>query len=173
MAALMLAHGSARADAPKRAVPDYDGRGPPPTTPGAVALWVPRIVFWPLYFTSEFLIRRPLGALVSAAERSHVPTVLYDFFTFGRDHKAGFAPIALIDFGFNPSVGIYAFWDGALVENNDLRAHASTWGTDWLAGSLTDRIHLRNRGSVSLNLRAVRRPDMAYFGTGPRSLQSA
>jgi hypothetical protein len=172
MAAGLFASGFARADEPKRAVPDYDGRGPPPTTPGDVALWVPRIVFSPLYFTSEYILRRPLGALVTEAERSHLPTVLYDLFTFGPDHKAGFAPIALFDFGFNPSLGVYAFWDDALAKGNDLQMHGSTWGPDWLAGTLTDRIHLHRKDTLSLNLTAVHRPDRAFFGVGPRSLQS-
>ncbi len=164
---------SASADAPKRAVPDYDGRGRRPTTPGDVAIWVPRIVFSPLYLTSEFVIRRPLGALIMGAERSHLPTILYDFFAFGPDHKAGFAPIALFDFGFNPSVGVYAFWDDAFAKGNDLRLHGSTWGADWLAGSLTDRVQLHGKDTLSLNLTAVHRPDQAYFGMGPRSLQSS
>jgi hypothetical protein len=170
--AALLASGSARADDPRRVVPDYDGRGPPPTAPGDVEIWVPRIVFSPLYLTSEYVIRRPLGALVMAAERSHVPTILYDLFTFGPDHKAGFSPIALFDFGFNPSVGIYAFWDDAFAKGNDLQLHGSTWGTDWLAGSLTDRIRLHRKDTLTLNLTAVHRPDRAYFGEGPRSLQS-
>ena len=172
MAASSLASASARADEPKGPVPDYDGRGPPPTKPGDVALWVPRIIFSPLYFTSEFVLRRPLGALLTAAERSHVPTFLYDLFTFGPEHKAGFAPIALFDFGFNPSVGVYAFWDDAFAKGNDLSMHGSTWGTDWLAGALTDRIHLHRKDTLAFNLTAVHRPDRAYFGTGPRSLQS-
>ena len=80
---------SSRADEPKRAVPDFDGRGSGPTTPGDVALWVPRVTLFPLYLTSEYLIRRPLGALVVAAERSDVPRCLYDFFAFGPGHKSG------------------------------------------------------------------------------------
>ena len=170
--AAFLTSGSARADEPKRAVPDYDGRGPPPTTAGDVAIWVPRIIFSPLYFTSEFILRRPLGALVMAAERSHVPTFLYDLFTFGPDHKAGFAPIALFDFGFNPSVGVYAFWDDALAEGNNIHLHGSTWGADWLAGTLTDQLRLHGKDTLSLKLTALHRPDRAFFGEGPRSLQS-
>jgi hypothetical protein len=172
MGAVILASASARADEPKRTVPDYDGRGPPPTTAGDVAIWVPRIIFSPLYFTSEFILRRPLGALVMAAERSHVPTFLYDLFTFGPDHKAGFAPIALFDFGFNPSVGVYAFWDDAFAEGNHLSLHGSTWGADWLAGTLTDRLRLHGKDTLSLKLTALHRPDRAFFGDGPRSLQS-
>ncbi|HEY8090241.1 MAG TPA: hypothetical protein VIF09_20410, partial [Polyangiaceae bacterium] len=170
-ASAWLGAAHASADEPKRAVPDYDGRGSPPTTAGDVALWVPRIVFSPLYLTSEFVIRRPLGALISAAERARVPSALYDFFTFGPEHKAGFAPVAFIDFGFNPSVGIYAFWDDAFAAGNDLRFHGSTWGSDWLAGSLTDRIHLHGKDTLALNVTGVRRPDSAFFGLGPRTLE--
>jgi hypothetical protein len=110
-AAMAVAPASAAADdPPKRELPDYEGRPPPAPSAGDVALWIPRIVFSPVYFTTEFLIRRPLGALLTWAERSNVPSVLYDFFAFGPNHKAGFAPLVFIDFGFNPSVGLYAFW---------------------------------------------------------------
>ena len=57
-------------ESPKREVPDYSGRPPPPATAGDVALWVPRILFFPLYLTSEYVLRRPIGAfLVTAAAR--------------------------------------------------------------------------------------------------------
>src|SRR3954470_396562 len=94
----------ARAAEPqKRALPDYDGRGGPRQTPGQKALWVPRILLSPAYFVSEFLIRRPLGVAITAAERAQLPKALYDFFAFGPDHKAGIVPIGFIDFGFKPS----------------------------------------------------------------------
>jgi hypothetical protein len=157
---------------PKRQVPDYDGRGPPPKTAGDVAIWVPRIVLSPLYFTSEFLIRRPLGAVISGAERANLPTILYNFFTFGPDKKAGFAPIAFIDFGFNPSVGVYVFWDDALFNGNDLRFHGSVWNSEWLAGSLTERIRFHKESSLTLKLSAVRRPDHVFYGIGPSTLQA-
>lgn len=57
----------------KRALPDYDGRRPAPTTPGDVALWVPRVILSPVYFTTEWVIRRPLGAAVTAAEKVDLP----------------------------------------------------------------------------------------------------
>ncbi len=162
----------ASADSPKRAVPDYDGRGPPPTSAGHAALWVPRVLLSPLYFTSEFLIRRPLAAFVTYAERNKLPQALYDFFAFGPEHKAGFAPVAFVDFGFNPSVGVYLFWDDAFFRGNDLRFHGSTWGSDWLAGNLTARIHLPHGNGFSASLTAVRRPDYAFYGTGPNTLEA-
>jgi hypothetical protein len=62
-----LAAPPARAEEKKRELPDYDGRGGAPRTPGQKALWVPRILLSPLYFVSEFVIRRPLGAAITAA----------------------------------------------------------------------------------------------------------
>ena len=60
----------AQAEEQKRKLPDYDGRGGTPQTPGQKALWVPRILLSPLYFVSEFVIRRPLGAAITAAEKA-------------------------------------------------------------------------------------------------------
>src|SRR5262249_6333396 len=53
---------------PKRPAFDYDGRTEP-TTPGDVLIWVPRILFFPVYLVTEFVIRRPLGFLMVSAER--------------------------------------------------------------------------------------------------------
>src|SRR5262245_25300204 len=107
-AALCGVAASARAaDPPKRQLPDYDGRGGAPTSPGRKALWLPRVLLSPLYFVSEYVVRRPLGYAITAAERAELPAALYDFFAFGPDHKAGVVPIALLDFGFEPSVGLY------------------------------------------------------------------
>ena len=160
-------------DPPKRTSPDYAARPPAKSTPGEVALWVPRVVFSPVYFTTEYLIRRPLGALISAAERANVPATLYDFFAFGPEHKAGLAPIAFVDFGFNPSVGIYAFWDDAFFKGDDLRMHVSAWPEEWLGGSAVQRIRFQHDASLTLRVAGIRRPDYTFFGTGPRSLESA
>jgi hypothetical protein len=167
--ALSCAHHAAGAPE-KRAAPDYDGRDGKgqPATPGDVALWAPRIVLFPLYVVSEFVLRRPLGWLISNAERAQVPSALYDFFTFGPDHKAGFVPIAFVDFGFKPSVGAYAFWDDVGFKGHQLRARGSTSGVDWLAGTLAERFPVAD-GTLTLVTSATRRPDYVYYGTGPRS----
>ncbi len=159
-------------ETPKRPAPDYAGRPAPKATPGEVALWVPRVVFSPVYFTTEYLIRRPLGAMISAAERANLPETLYNFFAFGPEHKAGFAPIAFVDFGFNPSIGVYAFWDDAFFKGDDLRVHASAWPDEWLGGSVVQHIRFQPRGALTLRFAGVRRPDYAFFGIGPSTLQS-
>jgi hypothetical protein len=158
--------------ATKRKLPDYDGRGPKPTTVGGALLWVPRIVFSPIYLTTEYVLRRPIGAFLTWAERVNAFQSFYDFFAFGPDHKAGFAPIAFFDFGFNPSVGVLLFWDDAFAKGNNLTFHGTTWGSDWLAGVWTDRVATGKHSTFTFNTAAIRRPDHAYFGPGSQSLES-
>ncbi len=169
-AALALA-GNVNAADDKRALPDYSNRGKEPSTPGQDALWVPRVVLFPVYLVTEYGIRWPIGHLISAAERANLPDILYNFFFFGPDHSAGIAPVAFVDFGFRPSVGLYGFWDNAFARGNDLRFHGTTGGSGWFAGVLTDRVRFHSEDSVGLTLTGMRRPDQAFFGIGPDTLQ--
>jgi hypothetical protein len=161
--------------AEKRPLPDYDGRGAPPTTTGDVLLWVPRVLLAPPYLVSEYVIRRPLGWAIAGAERAGLPAAVYEFLTFGPDHNAGVLPTALIDFGFRPSVGLYGFWNAAGARGNDLRLQVGTWGVHWLAASLADRIHLSRDpfDLVRFEVSGIHRPDYAFFGLGPNTRQSA
>jgi hypothetical protein len=153
---------------PTRELPDYAGREDR-TSAGEVLLWVPRIALSPLYLVSEFGIRRPLGALISLAERNQVPEVLFDFFTFTPDHKVGVVPTFFVDFGFKPSVGFYFFWDDVIASGNDLRVNAATWGPEWLSAGVTDRLELSDMHTLELALSAVRRADYRFYGEGPSS----
>ncbi len=160
-----------RPEPPSRALPNYDGRGYQPMPAGERLLWVPRVVLSPFYLISEFGLRRPLGWLMTTAEREQWPSVIRNFFTFGDEGKAGVFPTAFIDFGFRPSVGIYAFWDDLLGPGQHLRLHASTWGHDWLQGSVANKFSVGRQGVVDLRVEGLRRPDQLFYGIGPRSLQ--
>lgn len=160
---------SSPAPSPKRTMPDYDGRGAPPATAGDVALWIPRVLFSPIYFVTEFVIRRPLGWLITTAERKQWPQAIRDFFVFGPEKKAGVVPTAFLDFGFRASVGIYAFWDDLLGKDNHLRLHATTLGKDWLSGAIADRIPLGKDSVVDLRVEGVHRPDQIFGGFGTRT----
>jgi hypothetical protein len=165
--------GSASAAAsPRRAVPQYDGRGPEPATPGDVALWIPRILLSPLYLVSEYWLRWPLSLAIPAAEHADLPRKIYDFFTFGADHKAGIVPVGVVEFGFNPSIGVYAFWDDAWFSGHQLRLHAEAWPTDWYAASTTERIRIDSTHSVQFRVSELHRPDRVFYGIGPDSLQA-
>jgi hypothetical protein len=171
--ALGLALSAATAQAAeKRPLPDYDGRKKQ-TTPTDVALWVPRVVLFPAYVLSEYVIRRPLGYLITEAERAELPSALYDFFAFGPDHKSGVVPVGFVDFGFNPSVGLYSFWDDAGFAGHDLRVNGSTWGERWLSGTITERFRFSESRSLTLTGTLLRRPDYAFYGIGPATRESA
>jgi hypothetical protein len=136
-------------------------------------LWVPRVVLSPAYLVSEYVIRRPIGWAIAGAERAGWPGALYDFFTFGPDHNAGFAPTGFVDFGFRPSVGLFFFGNDAIARGNDVRLQLGFWGPKWLSASFTDRIHFSCESAdvISLGVSALRRPDYAFFGIGPTSRQ--
>lgn len=158
-------------ESPKRALPDYDGRGPEPTTGGDVALWVPRILLSPLYVVSEYVIRRPLGWLITTAEQKQWPSAIRNFFTFGPDKKAGVVPTFFLDLGFRPSVGVYAFWDDLLGPENHLRLHFSTFGPDWVQGAVADKIPIGKEATFDLRFEGVHRPDLIFHGLGPSTRQ--
>jgi hypothetical protein len=171
--ASQAAFASAASPSAKREVPDFGGPPARPVTPGDVALWVPRFLLSPLYFASEYVLRRPLALAIPAAERADLPNKIYDFFAFGPDHKAGVAPVGFVEFGFHPSVGVYAFWDDAFFHGNALRLHAEAWPDDWLAGSLTERLRLDDDRILTLRVSGVRRPDNVFYGLGPSTVQSS
>lgn len=156
------------AKAQPREVPDYDGRGDDPTTAGEVVLWVPRLVLAPVYLVSEFVLRRPIGWVISELEEKEI--AIWKVFEFGDRDQIAIVPTALIDLGFNPSVGVYARYNHFLAEHNKLRLHF-TVGNDWLQLAVADRIESSD-GKTRLQLRGeLSRADGVYYGEGEDSLK--
>jgi len=169
-ASVLVYAGPARADEappPKRAVPNYDGRGGPEPSPGRRALWVPRVVVSPLYFVSEYVVRRPLGAAITYAERHGWPAAISDFLALNQVHPVGVVPFFLVDFGFEPSVGLYAYWDDAGFKGHQLRLRGSTWGPHWLSLTAKERFLFGDDFEISLISTLTKRPDFAFYGVGP------
>ncbi len=169
LAACILAAGAHDGAAdPKRETPDYDGRGNEDTSAGSWALWIPRIALSPLYLVNEFVLRRPLGALVTTAERHHWANAVVDIFTFGPGGRSLLVPTALFDFGLLPSVGVYFASTDVFAKGNAIRIHAATWGPDWVNVTANDR-YTWNAGQTSLAARFdfKRQADLLFFGTGP------
>ncbi len=153
-------------------MPDYDGRPPAASTVGDALLWVPRVILFPAHVVAEYVLRRPLGFLVVSAEQGKWAEVLKDVFTFGPHNNIGIVPTALLDFGFRPSVGVYAFYDDFLAKDNALRVHAAFGGTDWLRLTVADLIPVGKNGYIKLRGEAARKPDFVFYGIGPLSLRS-
>ncbi|HEY0477277.1 MAG TPA: hypothetical protein VGD37_07115, partial [Kofleriaceae bacterium] len=132
------------------------------------ALWIPRVALSPLYFVNEYVVRRPLGALVTVAERRHWVNAVTGFFTFGPGGNYMVVPTALFDFGLLPSVGVYFSGDGTWAAGNTIRLHAATWGADWINATARDRMTW-DAGATALAVRVdfKRQADLLFFGTGP------
>ena len=152
----------------KRPVPDYDGRGNSSPNPSP-ALWVPRVILYPAYLVSEYVIRRPLGELFTLAEKNKWPETVEEFFTFGPRNTMGVIPSGFIDFGLRPSAGLYYFWNEFLTRSNALNARVAFGGTDWWLLQLADRFELDSASSISVHGRYSLRPDNVYHGLGPQS----
>ncbi len=152
----------------KRAVPDYGAL--PQHEPARAALVLPKVVLTPPYLVWNYAIRKPLGALVSTAEKNQWPTAVLDFFTFGPERNAGIVPTALFDFGIKPSVGVFAFWNKFLHPDNSANFHFGFWGPKWLNVTASDRLRIGTESFLVLSGRFTRRPDMPFYGIGSRTL---
>lgn len=150
----------------KRAVPNYDGRGGAPEPPARKLLWLPRALLFPAYVVSEYLVRRPLEAGIGYAERSGWPGAVSDFLALNETHPAGVVPFMLVDFGFEPSAGLYAYWDDVGMKGHQVRFRGSTWGPHWLSGTLKERFVFEDF-EFSLKGKLARRPDFTFYGVGP------
>lgn len=167
LALLVAALGGAAGADPKRDVPDYDGRGNPDADAGSWALWIPRIVLSPLYVANEYVLRRPLGALITHAERERWAETVMGIFTFGEgDHNLIF-PTALYDFGLLPAVGFYYAGDQMLAADNQLRIHAATWGSRWINATAADRYMLDGSDRVQARFEFKRSEDNLFVDLGP------
>jgi len=155
---------------PRRAVPDYDGR-PESTDPAEELLWIPRLVLSPLYALFEHVIRRPLGALSTAIERERWALLhVYPFFLLGT--RWGVVPTVLVDFGFLPSVGLYAWFDDVGAAGHRIGVQLGFGGVDWLRASITDRITLGAGLTFEVRVDGWTRPDRLFLGAGPDAVES-
>jgi hypothetical protein len=157
---------TARAD-PKRDLPDYDGRGNADAQPSD-ALWVPRVLLAPLYAVHELLVRRPIGELVTTAERDHWKEHIENVLYIGPDHRILWFPTFLYDFGGLPSVGLSLHARHAFADANAIHLHVGTWGPDWLWAYAEDRYAWRDqRLAVATRVEFRRRADNLFVGVGP------
>ncbi len=156
----------------KREPTDYDGR-PDVTSAAEDALWIPRVLFFPVYIVTEYFLRVPLGALTVAVEENDVIATIQNFFFFGPDKNIAIIPTGLIDFGFRPSVGLYFLWNDFLTKGNDLRATAAFGGIQFWKGGLANRIGIdtpvgteRSKSYVQFEANFLTRHDLLFWGVG-------
>jgi hypothetical protein len=147
-----------------RSSPAYSGR-PSRTRAGDVALWVPRVALFPLYAVSEYVIRRPIGAVVTLAEKHHLRERWYEFFTLDQAGKIGLFPTGQIDLGLRPRAGLYFVWLDAIGQS-DLKLHVITGGLKaWTVNSLLIE-PLGSHDELRWTFDYLRRPDGVFYGLG-------
>ena len=160
------------ADAPlvdgtsQRKPPDYRGQQPPPPTTGEVLIWGPRVILFPAYLVTEYVIRAPVGGLATVAEKDEWGTSLFNFFAFGPEHKGGIFPVFSFNAGFRPSVGAHFFWEDTFVTGNKVTADAAYGGSDWIRVGLGDRYQFSKNSSLAVEAHWQRRPDLLFYGIG-------
>ena len=155
---------------PKEKPQDYGGP-PRETDAGDVVAWPARVVLFPLWLIENFALRKPIGALVVAAEKGDWVDEITTFFTFGPRKNITLFPSVLFDFGLKPSVGFNLGWKYFLAEDSTMRLHFGTWGPDWIAVKGSDTYDLAKNQHIGFDGSLVRRRDLPYSGYGPNSAQ--
>jgi len=150
----------------QRTPPDYRGQPPPPTTTGEVLIWGPRVILFPAFLVTNYVIRAPVGGLATVAEKDNWGNSVFNFFAFGPDHKYGIFPVFLLNFGFRPSVGAHFFWDDAFAAGNNLTTDVAYGGSNWISVGLGDRYHFSKHSSLAVEAHWDRRPDNLFYGIG-------
>lgn len=148
---------------PERPVPDYDGRPAPPPRPDERVAWVPRILFYPLYLVTEYVVRRPLGFLIEHVD----PERVLHFFRFGANERITLAPTFSYDFGFRPNVGVLFRARDVGTEGHSFTTVGAFGGKRWYAGRVVESYAPKgSRASYALMAEAISRPDGLFFGIG-------
>ena len=157
-----------------RAVPNYDGREEADATAGDVLVWIPRVVFYPVYLVTEYLVRWPVGTTVTWLEREHVLERIADFFAIGdAPGDFGFFPTAFVEFGLRASIGFYVWGEGLPTPHDQSRLHFAWGGKDWWLVSARQRFswgEKRSEGTdfsrnfVGVEFELDYRPDNLFDG---------
>jgi hypothetical protein len=158
----------------KRVRPDYDGRGAPPTTAADIALWVPRIVLFPIRVAVDYGVRAPIGWMTRSVEHSRTGRRVFRYlFLQPKAPTPAIYPVALYDFGTKPSIGARLYWDdGFLTPGSRLWIKLGTGGLDWWRADTSVRVGV-GRAFTTFDIGARRQPDFRYYGIGSRTPESA
>ena len=91
-------------------------------------MWIPRVVLFPAYVVTDFVVRRSLGAVTRILEGVHTPDGPASELSFGTGKRSGIVLTAHFDTDFRPSVGAYFFHDRLGARGNGLRVQAAFGG---------------------------------------------
>jgi hypothetical protein len=145
---------------------DYDGRGVQGDPMGDALRWIPRVLFFPLYVVTEYVLRVPIGWTVRELERHHVVERLERI----AHPTPGvlLVPTLVVDLGLITSFGLFFAWDHGV---NSLRVRASTGGSGYWLFSLMDGVTIAPGAQLALHGDYLERSDWRFYGVGADAQQ--
>jgi hypothetical protein len=139
------------------------------TNAGEVLAWVPRVLFFPAYLLTEYVLRWPIYALSGWVDRAHVVPIIDDI--LHPTPNFSWSPTFALDFGSFVALGVEAKWRNAIVKGHELSGTVLVGGFDgyrfnvrdsWQVGPMKLGVH----GGGSYH------QDRRFYGFGPKSSQA-
>ncbi|MEM1417189.1 MAG: hypothetical protein AAGH15_19985, partial [Myxococcota bacterium] len=151
----------------RREVPDYDGRGGP-TRRVYHALWPVRILLFPAWVVTEFVLRRPLAYAVTGVERNDLITKANDALHFGPNDEFLLVPTFNFDFGLRGNIGaIFRYRDALGIDGNKIGVSYTTAGFNpGFHSFVFNDSYGRDNWSLSTGYTFRARADQFFFGLG-------
>lgn len=145
---------------------NYRGR-PREADPVDGLLWIPRILFLPVFAVAEFGVRRPIYTGAEWVDRHKVVPIVERILKPTPD--ISWSPLVTLDLNANSSVGAKAKWRNMLVPGHELRVSAETGGIDTWHFTARDRWEIGPHVTLGARGDLQRVPNRAFFGLGPLS----
>ncbi len=154
----------------ERPLPNYDGRPEAAATAGDILIQIPRLMFLPVHFVMNYILRVPVIWGITRLEEVHAFTRLDRFISF-RDGKTKFIPTFFADFGLRAAVGISNSNKDLFFRGNDLTLSAGYGGSNFKRASIMNQTTVLSDNSGRLRLfgNFEIRPDQPFYGEGPIS----
>jgi hypothetical protein len=165
------AHAQSHADTrpAKNALPSqpvyYRGRTPGRRA-GEIALWIPRVIFFPLHLVTEYGIRRPIRALIEVTENQRILEYIDKILNPTPNFR--WSPTLIANLGVLTSGGVQFWWRDAVIPRNEIAAQAATGGQDFWQFAGRDRYTL---DEIYFGILGdfLMRPDRPFYGLGNTS----
>ncbi|MGE0790572.1 MAG: hypothetical protein AB7S26_33145, partial [Sandaracinaceae bacterium] len=160
-------HLDARLRTSRRSTPDFDGRPDPEPPPEQMLAWLPRILFAPVWLVLDYVIRRPIGWLLTTAEREGWDVLLLDLFTWNHT-RSSLVPTFFVAYGLQPSIGARVSSVDDVAPGHRISVSAAFGGVDYLraTGGYEIRLPPSERVRIAMDALGERRPDRVYSGVG-------
>ncbi len=168
----MQAEGKPLGEEDERQTPNLSKREEEPTTAGDVLIWIPRVLLFPVYLVTEYLIRWPLGVITKAVEKYKIPEYVIEYTTWDNGNGRVLPTFRIVS-DFAPAIGLGAIWENMFLPNNDWAlAFDFNTGDNLTIDALTQVRMLDDDLILRLGYQIEVRNDFIFHGVGPDTEQS-